>query len=237
MEMFHRIKYYAGAIVRRTPLLRKMWSGPAISHGKKGVKEAGHRKYVGGKWKEIGKHQFRFLTNNGLKKKNYLLDIACGSFRLGVHAIDYLKEGKYMGIEKEKDLIERGIKYEVGEDKFEKKDPEIVISDSFEFNKFKNSPDICIANSLFSHLPKDKILLCMKNLIKVIKKDGVFFATYFEAGNAKNNPKQQHDHKNFKYTKKEIEELGVKEGWKFEYIGDWGHPRGQVMVKYTPNLK
>jgi len=59
-----------------------------------------HREYVGGMWEEIGTLQFNFLLSRGLKPESYLLDIGCGSLRLGVKAIPYLERSHYLGIEK-----------------------------------------------------------------------------------------------------------------------------------------
>ena len=52
-----------------------------------------HREYVGGMWESIGRLQFDFLINQGMKPESILLDIACGCLRLGVHAIPYLNKG------------------------------------------------------------------------------------------------------------------------------------------------
>jgi hypothetical protein len=77
--------------------------------GETGIRKAGRRLYVGGAWDEIGKLQFDFLKQQGLKPYHYLLDIACGALRLGVRAIPYLERGHYLGIEKEEGLIAAGV--------------------------------------------------------------------------------------------------------------------------------
>src|SRR5689334_15595174 len=87
--------------------------------GAEGVKKLGHRTYVGGLWDELGQLQFDFLVNNGLKPQHYLLDIACGSLRAGVHFIPYLEVGHYLGIDKEEDLIQAGIEQELGQELYE----------------------------------------------------------------------------------------------------------------------
>src|SRR6476620_10345865 len=73
-------------------------------HGVEGIRQLGHRDYVGGLWDEIGQLQFDFLVSNGLKPQHYLLDIACGSLRAGIHFIPYLETGHYLGIDKEPEL-------------------------------------------------------------------------------------------------------------------------------------
>ena len=32
----------------------------------------------------------------------------------------------------------------------------------------------------------------------------------------------------------EMEEMGRETDWRAEYIGDWGHMRGQMLIRYTP---
>ena len=210
---------------------------PGIKHGKQGVEQAGHREYVGGAWEEIGKLQFDFLTDEGLEPYHYLVDIACGSLRAGVHIITYLNKGNYIGLEKEKSLIEKGIEEELKEGIYEEKKPNFIISDNFEFEKIEKTINYAIAQSLFTHLPPEDIEICFRKLRKVIKNDGVFYATFFKTKIKKINPKERHDHASFYYTKSEMEEFGEKNGWISKYRGDWGHPRGQVLVEYHPKPK
>ncbi len=81
--------------------------------GDRGIAKRGHRGYVGGMWEEIGKLQFDFLLCKGLKPDSHLLDIACGSLRLGVKAIPYLERSHYLGIEKESGLVKAGLEKEL----------------------------------------------------------------------------------------------------------------------------
>lgn len=199
--------------------------------GEKGIKEMGHRQYVGGLWEKIGKLQFDFLLAQGLKSSDCFLDIACGSLRAGIHLIPYLDTGKYLGLDRESALIELGIEKELGQALNEEKKPEFVISDSFEFGKFSQKPQFSIAQSLFTHLVPKDIRLCLANLRQFVEPGHVFFATFFEGDSSGNRPKS-HTHAGFKYSKEEMEGFGKDVGWKATYIGDWNHPRKQMMMKY-----
>lgn len=205
-----------------------------IEHGPQGVKQAGHRRYVGGMWDEIGKLQFDYVVSQGLQPHDYLLDIACGSLRAGVHFISYLDPGHYLGIEKEKLLIDAGIENELSQEAYQAKQPQFVVSDQFEFEKFNVKPNYAIAQSLFTHLPIPIIEACFEKLRPHFAEDGVFLATYFESPTKLDNPSQPHDHGNFKFTRQQMESFGRSCGWKARYIGDWNHPRSQVMVHYRP---
>jgi len=226
-----------GKIIKNMPGVR--WGRRKLVNlrkpqGSKGIQKLGHREYVGGKWDTMGKLQFDYLISQGLHPHHYLIDIACGSLRAGVYLIPYLETGHYLGIEKEEDLVQLGIEKELGSQLYEIKKPRFVISSDFNFERFDVRPDYAIAQSLFTHLPISKIEICFKKLRSFIRDDGVLYATFHETEFEISNLLNSHDHDNFASTKHQMEQFGEKNGWKDEYIGDWGHPRGQVIVRYRP---
>src|SRR5664279_2409282 len=131
--------------------VRRVMRRPSLE-GPKGVAEVGHRSYIGGLWDEVGQLQFDFIVAQGLQPQHVFLDIACGSLRAGVWFIPYLDAGNYLGIEKEAELVERGVEHELRPEVAAEKRPEFVISDRFEFARFSKRPDYAIAQSLFTHL-------------------------------------------------------------------------------------
>ena len=111
------------------------------------------------------------------------------------------------------------------------KAPELVVSDSFEFERFSRRPDYALAQSLFSHLPPDDIVDCLRKL-RAFSPGCRLFATFFLADNPRKNPRARHDHLTFRYTREELAGFAATSGWRFCYIGEWGHPRGQVMTEF-----
>jgi hypothetical protein len=200
--------------------------------GEEGIRLVGHREYVGGFWAEIGKLQFDLLVQQGLKPPDCFLDIACGSLRGGVHFIHYLDPGCYLGIDKERRLIDLGIEHELGSEAFAAKKPEFVVSDRFEFEKFTKPPRFALAQSLFTHLSPDDIHLCLGNLRKFVGPGHVFLVTFWE-GDSRRNRDTSHSHAYFSYTRREMESFGKANGWKSTYIGKFNHPRDQVVMKYV----
>ena len=194
-----------------------------------------HRGYVGGMWDEIGQAQIDFMVNRGLKPHHVFIDVACGSLRAGRHFIGYLDPANYLGLDHHQWLIDAGLKHEVpGAVRIEKR-PEFVISEGFEFQKFSKRPDFGIAQSLFSHLTKDDIRLCLTNFRAVIQPQGRFFATFVPKGflpSDYENPDESADDLAFQYDADELLEIGTLTGWQANYIGDWGHPRGQEMLEF-----
>lgn len=77
-------------------------------------------------------------------------NIACGSLRLGTKIIPYLNYGNYLGIEKENDLIRSGLDKELEPAIRESKQPNILLSDSFEFEKFGKKSRFC-NSTIFIH--------------------------------------------------------------------------------------
>ncbi len=197
---------------------------------------AAHRGYVGAMWNEIGQVQIDFMVNRGLKPHHVFVDVACGSLRAGRHFICYLDAGHYLGLDHHQWLIEAGLRHEVSEQVRKEKQPEFVIAEGFQFQKFSKRPDFGIAQSLFSHLTKDDIRLCLTNLHAAIQPQGRFFATFIPKGflpPGYENPGESADDLGFEYDADEILEIGLDTGWQASYIGDWGHPRGQEMIEFV----
>jgi hypothetical protein len=224
--MLNRIeKTVTKILVALSNLIPQSWEGERL------IQIVGHRNYIGGGWDKIGKLQLNFLLEHGLTPSHCFLDIACGSLRGGVHFIDYLEPGNYLGIDKERKLIELAIEKELGDSVYKNKKPEFVISDRFEFNKFSKKPKFSIAQSLFTHLTPEDIRLCLGNLRDFVDTGHILFATFSE-GRSSLNRKRSHSIVMLKYSKVEMEAFGQQTGWKASYIGDWDQPRGQLMMKY-----
>jgi len=217
----YRREYYSFPEAQLTP------------EGSAGVKLLGHRTYVGGLWDQIGNHQFKFLLDRGLQPEHILLDIACGALRLGVKVIPYLQPEHYLGVEKESLLLERGLQQELGAELAERFRPKLLNNSDFAFELLATSIDVAIAQSLFTHLPPAAIKHCLQQLRPWLKSSGVFYATFFKSTSIQRRSlRKAHDHACFFYTIAEMNDFGIGQGYTVEYIGDWGHPRQQVMVAY-----
>jgi hypothetical protein len=209
-------------------------AAPAIHHGAPGIRQVGHRDYVGGLWDVLGRLQFDFLLAQGLRPHHYLLDIGCGCLRGGVHFIRYLEPGHYLGIDKEPALLEAGVARELGRDLFESRRPRLLASADFDFAQFGQLVDFALAQSVFTHLPPPHIRACLGRLRPCTGPGGCFFATFFESPRPRRNPDVPHDHGFFAYTRRQMEEFGSTCGWQAEYVGAWDHPRHQMMMLYRP---
>ena len=203
-----------------------------------------HKIAVGGLWEEMGKLQFNFMVGEGLKPEDYLLDVGCGSLRGGIHFVRYLEPGHYFGIDINRDLIEAG-KGELKKNHLTDKKPVLTEMDNFLFSSLSQEFNYALAQSVFTHLPLNSILMCIMNIDKVLVWGGRFYATFFEnpEGRSRLEPivhpradgpgiatyfdkdPYHYDFETFKW---------MCEGTKLrvEYIGEWGHPRDQKMLVF-----
>lgn len=197
------------------------------------VVEVGHRRYVGGRnadvWYGMGKRQYHFLVARGLQPEHKFLDIACGSLRLGQFLIPFLRKGNYYGLEGEQSLIDSGLQQEMLYGVADLKKPHFTANYDFDFS-FIDDFDYAIAQSLFSHLTEADIRKCFRNLRPKAKSGSRFYFTFFEGDSAQNTVAKSHANMSWYYSKEEMERFATENGWKFEYIGDWNHPRKQMMA-------
>lgn len=198
------------------------------------------RAYIGGRWDELGALQFNFLKNRGLKPEHYFLDAGCGSMRGGVHFIDYLHPFHYFGADINSALVWGGVNSELSEElKAKITDNSFLISNDFDFSFGIEAFNYGIAFSLFTHLSENKIKLCLQRLRPKFE-GGRFFATFFEAESSQYvKASNQADgivtyaYKDpYHYQIEDIDNIAKKCGWKFNWIGDFGHPRNQKMAEF-----
>src|SRR6201984_1211682 len=101
---------------------------------------------------------FNLLTTLGLRQHHSLLDVGCGSLRIGRLLIPYLNRRKYFGVEPNEWLVEEGIKRELGQALLQIKCPAFFFSDSPEtVTQAKVAFDFALAQSIFSHCGLDRI--------------------------------------------------------------------------------
>ncbi len=123
--------------------------------------------------------QFNLLTYLGLREYHSLLDIGCGSLRAGRLFIPYLLPSKYFGLEPNQWLIEDSIQKEIGQDLVNIKQPTFAYDQEFSLSVFNCQFDFLMAQSIFSHASQSQISKCLAEVKKVMKKEGIFAATFF----------------------------------------------------------
>lgn len=223
----------------------KSLAPPILTEGYRSLKRQFkmHRSAIGGLWDEVGSLQYNFLVQNGLKAHHKFLDIGCGSLRGGIHFIKHLDDGNYYGMDKEDWLLDRARKKELPRLGINEKKVHLKARDDFDFTVFGAQFDYAIAQSVFTHLPFNSILRCLINVEKVLKEDGRFYATFFEdkdgsrqistithsPGNITTYPDRDPYHYEFRV----FAVLAEMASLKVERIGEWNHPRNQMIMLFT----
>src|ERR1700751_2437126 len=137
--------------------------------------DAHYRAYVGPPedYDLIAAMTFNLLTTLGLRQHHSLLDICCGSLRIGRLLIPYLNRGKYFGVEPNEWLVDEGIKRELGETLVQIKRPTFFFSDSPETSaQAKTAFDFAVAQSIFSHCGLDLIKGWLSAISPSLVQDG-----------------------------------------------------------------
>ena len=140
-----------------------------------------YRAYVGPPedYDLIAAMTFNLLTTLGLRQHHSLLDVGCGSLRIGRLLIPYLNRGKYFGIEPAEWLVAEGIKQELGETVVQTKRPTFFFTDSPETAvRAKVVFDFALAQSIFSHCGLDLIKGWLSAISRSLARNGALVATF-----------------------------------------------------------
>lgn len=166
---------------------------------------------------------FNLLTSVGLRQHHRVLDIGCGSLRVGRLLIPYLNKGNYFGVEPNQWLVKDGIANETGKDLIKIKKPTFCFEASM--SKFAEplNIDYAVAQSIFSHCGTDLIKHWLTKSAYHLSDTGALLATFVV------------DEKDFegegwvypqcvKYKTQTIASLAADTGFEFELL-NWKHPR------------
>lgn len=184
-----------------------------------------YRAYVGppDNYDLISAMVFNLLTSIGLRQHHRVLDVGCGSLRVGRLLIPYLNPNSYFGVEPNKWLVDAGIMNEVGEDLIKIKKPTFSYRASLnEFDKPLNL-DYAIAQSIFSHCGSNLIKDWLSQLSFHLKDDGALLATFL-AGNVNYEGSGWVYPGCVKYKPRTIAEMASEFNLDFTLL-DWAHPR------------
>ena len=142
--------------------------------------DAHYRAFVGPpeRYDLIAGSQFALLFLLGLRENHRLLDLGCGSLRLGRLAIPYLKPARYFGVEPEAWLIAAGFSNELGRDAATLKQPRFDHNREFRVDGFGVAFDFVMAQSVFSHTNPAMAAGALANLSRALAPGGLILANW-----------------------------------------------------------
>jgi SAM-dependent methyltransferase len=188
--------------------------------------DAQYRAYVGPPedYDLIAAMTFNLLTTLGLRQHHSLLDIGCGSLRIGRLLIPYLNRGKYFGVEPNEWLVDEGIKRELGQSLVKIKRPTFFFTDSpANIAKAETAFNFAVAQSIFSHCGLDLIKGWLSAISRSLAQDGVLVATFL-IGEEDSTQMGWIYPECLNYRPATLERAAKDVNLRFEIL-DWKHPR------------
>jgi cyclopropane fatty-acyl-phospholipid synthase-like methyltransferase len=201
-----------------------------------------HRAAVGGLWETMGALQLGFLVSEGLTPQDRLLDVGCGSLRGGLHFVGHLDPGNYAGIDIDGRLIEAG-REELRQAGLADRRATLRVTDRFDVDGLGEF-QFALAQSVFTHLPFNVITRCLSCVEEVLVDGGRFYATFFANLDRRLRREELRvgdldislDRDPFFYDPDIFRWVCEGSSLTADYLGDWGHPRGQHMMRFTRRL-
>jgi len=126
----------------------------------------------------MGASQFRLLCALGLRDTHRVLDVGCGSLRLGRLLLPYLEAGNYHGIEPNRWLIQDAVEREVGRDLVALKRPHFSDRSDFRADLLGPRFDFIVAQSIFSHTGRDLIATALPAFERALTEGGIALVTF-----------------------------------------------------------
>ena len=166
---------------------------------------------------------FNLLTSIGLRQHHRVLDIGCGSLRVGRLLIPYLNPGNYVGVEPDRWLVADGIANEIGRDLVRMRKPVFSFCPSLDEFRDPLDLDYAIAQSIFSHCGLDLIEGWLAQVSFHLKVDGALIATFLMDD-------KDHDGSGWTYPEcvsyrpETIARIASECDLDFDIL-DWAHPR------------
>ena len=128
-------------------------------------------------WEQRGRFQLLFLKSMGLIPSSCLLDIGCGPLRAGVHLIDYLDAGHYIGFDYNADFVAaaRSIVQGLG---LTNKCPEVACISDFDCTGQNWCADFALAFSVLNHCSETERCIFFQRIAGALRAQARLYITH-----------------------------------------------------------
>jgi SAM-dependent methyltransferase len=179
--------------------------------------------------RRIGKMQFDYLKEHGLRPEHRVLEIGCGNLRAGWRIIRYVEPGHYYGVDISQQVL-LSAQHTIADRGLREKLPYLVLVRDQTFAFLPDATfDVVHAHSVFSHAPLDVIEDCFAHVGRVMKPDG-FFDFTFKRTEGKEYGKLRED---FYYRTETLIDAAARHGLTARFMDDWealGHSQSKIRV-------
>ena len=198
-----------------------------------------HRNAVGGMWGEIGKLQFGALKSLGLTPAHTVLDVGCGSLRLGRKLVRYLEPAQYYGTDLNAALLDAGYEREL-DAYLQARLPRENLKqhDVTEPMPFTQTFDYLVAFSLFTHLTAAQSQAALQSIATCMHPDSCLMATVFVAPDSPEAPYMHAsgitthiDRDPFHVAPDTVDDMARAAGLSATAMPEIAHPRGQSLYQ------
>ena len=187
-----------------------------------------YRAYVGlpERYDLLAALQFKVITDLGLREYHNVLDVGCGSLRLGRLLIPFLLPDRYVGVEPEQWLVRDGIRYELGEAIIATKRPLFCFDGECDFEHFERTFDYIMIQSVVTHAPFDWIGRCAARLSAALAgPNGLVVGTYLDGDRNYDGAKWAYP-ECIPYRRETLQELFASVGLLWRTLDELPHPAG-----------
>lgn len=182
------------------------------------------------RWLALGRMQFDYLIEHGLRPEHRMLDIGCGNLRGGWRFIEHLDTGHYYGIDISPDIL-IAAKRTLTERRLQDKLPHLTITGDLTLDFLPSDHfDVVHAHSVFSHSPLNVIEECLANVGRVLMDTGFFDFTFDRTEGTEHQVLGE----DFYYRTETLLALARKHGLQARFMEDWEkRPHGQSKIRVS----
>ncbi|MGI5163890.1 class I SAM-dependent methyltransferase [Spirillospora sp. CA-253888] len=180
-------------------------------------------------WLRIGRLQFDYLLDHGLKPSDRVLDIGCGNLRAGHLLVEYLDPGHYYGLDISPDILfaaQDTLTRHALQDRLPHLTPVRDLRlDFLPAGHFT----VVHAHSVFSHSPVEVVAECLANVGRVLAPSGFFDFTYNRTTGDEHHVLRE----DFYYRTETLVALAARHGLAAVPMEDWaatGHRQAKLRL-------